>query len=105
LSYVAFAGFVVYARARSGSVSSCGCFGKPDTPPTVAHIVVNAGAALVAAGAAAWPAGSPLHELAQSPAAGVPLALLIVVTTGLAYLALAEWPRLVGVLREGDARA
>lgn len=105
LSYAAFAGFVLYARTRGGSISSCGCFGKPDSPPTVAHIVVNVAAALIAAAAAAWPAGSPLHELAGSPAAGVALALLILVTTGLAYLALAEWPRLVGVLREREAQA
>ncbi len=101
LSYAAFAAFVTYARARGGSVSSCGCFGKPDTPPTAAHIVVNVLAAVIALGAAAWPARSPLGELARSPGAGVPLAALILVTAVLAYLALAEWPRLVAVIREG----
>jgi len=101
ISYAAFAAFVIYARARGGSISSCGCFGKPDTPPTVAHIVVNIGAALTAAAAAAWPARSPAGELARSPGAGIPLAVLILVTTALAYLALAEWPRLVAVLRQG----
>ena len=29
LSYAAFAGFVIYARARGGTVSSCGCFASP----------------------------------------------------------------------------
>jgi hypothetical protein len=100
LSYAAFAVFVGYARARGGSISSCGCFGKPDTPPTAAHIIVNVLAALVAVAAAVWPARSPLGELARSPGAGVPLTALILVTTALAYLALAEWPRLVAVIRE-----
>jgi hypothetical protein len=105
ISYVAFAGFVFYARARGGTISSCGCFGKADSPPTAAHIVVNLAAAAVAASAAIWPGRSPVVELAHSPGAGVALTALILVTTGLAYLALAEWPKLAGILREGEARA
>ena len=100
LSYIAFAAFVGYARARGGSISSCGCFGKPDTPPTAAHLAVNGVAALTAAAAALSPARSPLGELARSPGAGVPLAALTLVTAALAYLALAEWPQLVAVIRE-----
>jgi hypothetical protein len=100
LSYAAFAAFVVYARATGAPISSCGCFGKADTPPTFSHVIVNVAAVLIAAAAAAWPARSPLGELARSPGAGVPLALLIAVVAALAYLALAEWPRLVGVLRQ-----
>jgi hypothetical protein len=101
LSYAGFAAFVLYARARGGSISSCGCFGKPDTPPTAAHVAVNAGAALIAAAAAAWPSRSPVGELARSPGTGVPLVALILVTAVLAFLALAEWPRLVAVMRHG----
>jgi hypothetical protein len=104
LSYATFAGFVAYARRRGGSISSCGCFGTPDSPPTVAHIVVNIAAAATAAAAALSPARSPLAELARSPAAGVPLLMLVAVTLVLAYLALAEWPRLAGVLREGQVQ-
>ncbi len=102
LSYATFAGFVFFARRRGGSISSCGCFGTPDSPPTVAHIVVNAAAALIAAAGALWPARSPLAELVHSPAAGVPLLLLVAVSTALAYLALAEWPRLAGVIKAGQ---
>lgn len=108
LSYAGFAAFVWHARARGGAVSSCGCFGTPDSPPTAAHLVVNVAAALIAAAAAAWPARSPLGELGRSPGAGVPLVALVLVTAGLAYLALAEWPRLVAVLRQrppGEAQA
>ncbi len=105
LSYAGFAIFVGYAMARGGSISSCGCFGKPDSPPTALHVVVNAGAALVAAAAAIWPAKSPVAELAASPGAGVALVALVLVIAGLAYLALAEWPRLMGVIREGGVHA
>lgn len=105
ISYASFAAFVFYARARGGTISSCGCFGKADSPPTAAHIIVNLVAAATAAVAAIWPAGSALSELAHSPGAGLPLTALILVTTGLAYLALAEWPKLAGILREGEVRA
>ena len=105
LSYAGFAVFVGYAMARGGSISSCGCFGKPDSPPTRLHIVVNVGAALIAATAAVWPARSPAAELAASPGAGAALVALVLVTAALAYLALAEWPRLMGVIREGEVRA
>ena len=104
LSYTGFAGFVVLARRRGGSVSSCGCFGKADTPPTRSHVVVNAAAAVLALVAAIWPARSPVGELARSPGAGVPFALLVTVVAALGYLALAEWPRLVGVLKQTDVK-
>ena len=35
LSYLAFAGFVVVALHSGSPISSCGCFGKVDTPPSV----------------------------------------------------------------------
>lgn len=99
LSYAGFAAFIGYARARGVSISSCGCFGKPDTPPTAAHLVVNIAAALVALGVALAPGRSPLGVLAHSPAGGVPFTALVLVIAGLGYLALAEWPRLVAILR------
>ncbi len=98
ISYASFAAFIGYARARGLAISSCGCFGKPDTPPTAAHLVVNFAAALLALMAAAAPGRSPLGQLAHSPGVGVPFAMLVLVTAALGYLALAEWPRLVAVL-------
>ena len=100
ISYATFAAFVGYAKARGLAISSCGCFGKPDTPPTTAHLVVNLTAAALAAIAAIAPGRSPLGQLAHSPGAGVPFAALVLVVAALGYLALAEWPRLVAVLRE-----
>jgi hypothetical protein len=104
ISYASFAAFVGYAKARGLAISSCGCFGKPDTPPTNAHLVVNLAAALLAAVAAVSPGRSPLGQLVHSPGAGVPFAALVLVIAALGYLALAEWPRLVAVLRLNPSR-
>lgn len=48
IMYAGFTGFVAVALARGGVLSSCGCFGKADTPPTTPHAAVTALAALVA---------------------------------------------------------
>jgi hypothetical protein len=50
--YVGFTAFVGLALARGGVLESCGCFGKADTPPTRAHLVLT-GLLAVAAGALA----------------------------------------------------
>jgi hypothetical protein len=52
LSYLTFTAFVALVLRRGGVLGSCGCFGRPDTPPTVAHLAVTALLA-VAAGALA----------------------------------------------------
>jgi methylamine utilization protein MauE len=61
LMYAGFTAFVVTALRRGGVLSSCGCFGKADTPPTVAHALVTGAASVVALlvaldppGAGAW---------------------------------------------------
>jgi len=46
--YLGFAGFVVYALLSGAPISSCGCFGSPDTPPKVGHVVLDLSAAGVA---------------------------------------------------------
>jgi hypothetical protein len=89
--YAGFAGFIVVALRRGWALSSCGCFGRPDTPPTPAHAVLNVGAAVSAAWwAATWRSGDGLQRLgrlfAHEPWHGAPLALLVVVLSGLAYL-------------------
>ncbi len=83
LSYALFVGVVAYARARGGPLSTCGCFGRADTPATGLHLAINlllaATAAVVAA--ASSPAGSLASLLAHQPWAGLPL--LFVSATGL----------------------
>jgi hypothetical protein len=98
-SYVAFAAFVAVALRRGAPVSSCGCFGEPDVPPTVGHVLFDVAAAISATVLAVRgprPIGS---LLADQPLGGVPLVLLVLVATACAYLLLAEQPKLAAVVR------
>jgi hypothetical protein len=45
-SYVAFTAFVISALRADVPVGTCGCFGRPDTPPRVLHAVIDAVLAL-----------------------------------------------------------
>lgn len=93
--YLGFAGFVGLALAKGGSVASCGCFGTPDTPPTVAHLLLDGAAAAVAFAAVVWPQPGIVDTLAAQPAAGVPFVGFVAIGTWLGYLALTAVPRLV----------
>ena len=91
VSYLGFAAFVTVVLARGGALASCGCFGKPDTPATRLHVVVNlvlAGSA-VAVAATVTPGWLPA-VLELQPWHGVPLALLSVLCAWLAFLALSR---------------
>lgn len=55
--YIGFAGFVIHALRSGIPISSCGCFGSPDTPPSVGHVVLNSTATVVALAVAAAPVG------------------------------------------------
>jgi hypothetical protein len=48
-SYVGFTAFVIAALRSGVPVGTCGCFGRPDTPPRAHHAVVDAVLALAAA--------------------------------------------------------
>lgn len=43
--YLGFGVFVIAALRSGTPLSSCGCFGRPDTPPSGTHLVVNMAAA------------------------------------------------------------
>lgn len=62
-SYAGFAAFVAVALARHLPLATCGCFGRPDTPPSWTHVVLDAAAALVAA---AWAATTGLPAAAAT---------------------------------------
>jgi hypothetical protein len=94
LSYAGFAAFVALAMARGGVLSSCGCFGKPDTPPTRLHLTMNLLAAGLAAAVATAPAAGLPAVVADQPLAGVPFLMLTATCVWFAYLALAELPTL-----------
>jgi hypothetical protein len=51
-SYAGFAWFVAGALRSGRPVGTCGCFGRPDTPPRLVHVVTDAALALAAAAGA-----------------------------------------------------
>ncbi|HET9444184.1 MAG TPA: MauE/DoxX family redox-associated membrane protein [Acidimicrobiales bacterium] len=95
-SYAAFVLFVLRALTRGSPLSTCGCFGRADTPPTRLHLAVNgvaAAVALLAARAGGGPSpGVVLDRLGGGQAAA--FVLLALVGTGASYLVLAVLPRL-----------
>lgn len=94
-SYLAFAAFVVAALRKGGAVSSCGCFGRPDTPPTVSHLLVVLAGAFVGTAVAVRP-GAGLTAL--SGARGVLVVLLAGIVGWLAVLSMTLLPRLRAVV-------
>jgi hypothetical protein len=90
LSYVCFFGVVAYARWRGGPLATCGCFGRPDTPPTALHLVIDL---VLGAAAVAVVLGGPHRptlgaQLAHQPGAGFPLLFVSAVGLWLTALAL-----------------
>ena len=100
-SYAAFAVVVGYAVAHEGALASCGCFGRPDTPATLTHALINLGLAAACAAVAfgAPDTGSVVTVLAHQPLAGVPLLFLSAVGVGVTYLALSVLPALEAARR------
>ena len=95
-SYLGFAAYVSYVRSRRGLLSTCGCFGRTDTPATWLHVVVNLVLAAAAAGVALQTTGaSTLHSvLTAQPWAGLPLLLASGVGLWLTYQGLTLLPSL-----------
>lgn len=97
VSYVVLAGFVALAIVRRWPLTTCGCFGEPDSPPTVLHVLIDAGlgAAALLAGAAAGRA--PIALAVRRPGWGTAMVALACVTAGLSFLAMSRLPKLRGV--------
>lgn len=95
-SYLTFSAVVLVARTRGGVLSSCGCFGKADTPPTRIHLALTLGSAAIACAVAVRPVGPLPDVLASSPMAGLPFLALTAVCVWFTYLALAVLPRAGG---------
>ncbi len=94
LAYAGFAAFVVVLIRRGAPLSSCGCFGRPDTPATVGHVVVVGLIAVVVALAAAWSGSASVPAvLAAGVRDGAVLLVLAGLTTALAWAALAVVPQ------------
>lgn len=92
---------MLLALRRGGTVGSCGCFGRPDTPPTRLHVALNvaAAAAAVAAPVAVDPGPRVVDALRDQPLAGAPFVALTALATWFAFLALARLPQLARAAR------
>lgn len=97
-SYVAFAAVVAVALRRSLPLSTCGCFGVTDTPPTAVHLALNVAAAGAAGAVAFGAAGAGgLAEITALDGSMVVKATFVVLTatsTWFAYVALTALPKL-----------
>lgn len=100
-AYLGFAGFVVFAMRRGGAVSSCGCFGAPDTPPTLVHVLVTTAASAVALATAGEPPGPLLDALVDMPLLGLPFLLVTGCCVWFAHAAVTVLPRTVALAKHG----
>jgi hypothetical protein len=102
-SYLAFAAFVAVALRRGVPLSSCGCFGVADTPPTAVHLAINLAAAGIAGVVAlGWAAGGGLAELTAMDGSLLLRGAFVVLTATsvwLAYVALTALPKLQSARR------
>lgn len=100
-SYLGFAAFVLAALRRGTPLSTCGCFGVEDTPPTAVHLGLNLAAAAVAG--AVVLTGSGAGGLADITTLEGSLLLRVAflgstaASVWLAYVALTALPRLQAV--------
>ena len=100
LSYAGFAGFVTFARRRGGVLATCGCFSKPDTPPTRAHIAIDIFLAACALTLGAQGSqGSLWSYLVHQPLSGVPMLAACGLCAWLVFVVLVELPRLAEARR------
>ena len=100
-SYALFAAFVVRALRAGTPISSCGCFGKIDTPPSRVHVVVDG--LLAVAGAAVAISGTDVSLpaiLPEQPLVGIPFVMLVVIGAGLVFLAFTSLPRTLAAVQE-----
>jgi hypothetical protein len=99
VSYAAFTAVVAVAARRGSPLSSCGCFGEVDAPPTNLHAVLNAAFAALAAAAVARAGAVPSvvtaagHVAGGRPVAQFAFWLLTATAAYEAYLAMAVAPR------------
>jgi hypothetical protein len=93
VSYTAFTLFVLLAMQQGRPLSSCGCFGGRDTPPSGVHVAVDAAAAAVAFAWASQAHPDVTRLWSDQPLGGVPLVLLAIGISALAYLVLTDLPR------------
>jgi hypothetical protein len=93
--YGGFGWFVAFALHRRIPISSCGCFGKVDTPPSVVHLFLNAAGLAGGLWAALSHSPSLMSMLGDQPVAGLPYLAFLAAGTYAAYLLLTALPVLL----------
>ncbi len=88
LLYVGFA--VAVMRALTVGVSSCGCFGRVDAPPSPLHVFGNS--VLAGASFIAIDGPSPLDVMEEQPAGGIGFVVVVGVLAGLALVLFTALP-------------
>lgn len=107
--YAAFAGFLGWVLATGRAVSSCGCLGRREAPPSWLHVALDLAAAALAATAGVVASRLPsVVDVARSqPGLGLPFLAGLAAAGYAAYLAVAFVPELFGSYRppaaEGEA--
>lgn len=104
-SYTAFGIFVAWALVRRLPIASCGCFGKADTPPSLLHLGVNAGAAIAASAVAVQPGVGIASVLDAQPALGIGFVVLVATGVVVAFAMLTVLPQVTGLTQVSRARA
>ena len=99
--YAAFAGFLGWLLVRRIEVSSCGCSGERDVPPSWIHVGLNLAAAAAGLGSAATGPAFPgvAGAAARLPVAGTGFIIGIVAVAGLATLCAAHLPTVLVAYR------
>jgi hypothetical protein len=90
--YTSFAGFLVLLMRAGAPVSSCGCLGREDSRPSLAHLVLDVAAAATAVLVASIPPPGIIASAARLPLGGVPFLLGTGLIAYLAYLVVAYLP-------------
>lgn len=104
VSYGAFCAFVAVALARHLPIASCGCFGKPDAPPSWLHVGVTIGASMAALAVAIDPTISPLEVVTRHFPESSAFVALVVVGVLASFAILTLLPRMLALVSEGNER-
>jgi hypothetical protein len=104
LSFAVFFAFVCLALGRRAPIATCGCFGRADSPPSVVHLAIDAGAVLAAAAVVVDPGVALADVVGGQPLAGAPYLLLVVTGVYLAYVAMTALPRTLASVRLSEER-
>jgi hypothetical protein len=96
--YAGFAVFVAAALARHTPLSSCGCFGRDDTPPTMVHLLLDLVFTAVALIAMVGDVPPIDRILSDQPAHGIPFLGYVGLGVAACVLLLTSLPRTLALV-------